>query len=869
MGSRIRENPTHVFECFCEVVIPQKDEKKAWILQKYPHDFDNEEMLKSVPEFSCPCEFTYNTVQHFSFVLTSLDSKWTFGYCRFAPKNPTVLVILSFLPWHEIFYKLLNHVAELTEDKESGMLNKFLEALYFTDVPEPGLQLHVAYNQGQKEFIAHFPDHFKLPTIPDNRNLTEYFNAIDAHNMMVVFASMLHERRIMMTSKKLSRLSACVQAANLLIYPMQWQHIFIPVLPKHLLDYLSAPMPFLIGVPSVTMMQVKHHELGDVVILDADNNRVKTPFNDLGMLPTEIVSSLKRNLKNPHLMLGDGVARAFMRALVHLIGGYRDALQLNPGEKIKFQADAFIQSRPSSIQPFLEKMLQLQIFQQFIEGRLDMLNSGIGFSDEFEYEVSLYEDKASHRLKNQYKEWVAAMKKEGGAFLKNVKSKVRDKGKRAYKDLRSKMQELQLQKHHSQSDLTYHQNVDQPKSAPSSPTMSRTDLFTIPNGDKRLTTFHIDTESKHGTLEAVNLPNSLSVSGIRRYKMLTVDEVSVASEESVSDAEHSPGIQRINMDLMGDLQDIIFRKRSLSSENVSTKENISKNSSENSLVPPLPTTNAFTDSFSDMFLPAPIPPPRTKRRNPAVSQNACPTVSESSSTTLGDKVKHDEPLLHLDPLDEDALFDPLKQGHTSETDLISFAAKPSALDSKVNELKSTLQTMSMSPMHNAPFQPSPYFPSTSYFLPRPAQPGLLLQRTPQHTVRTPNFPVRFPSSGNFSSAGSVNLGTSEVIQRMEIPPPLPPKKKCSPTSTFFVSTNNALSQDEKDLLADYGLSSSPIFAKNSSDSLFDSSPLFVDLPKSSEDLNHSTASPKPHSQVQAVTKDAKTDWKTRSSWQKF
>lgn len=46
-------------------------------------------------------------VQHFSFVLTSIDSKWTFGFCRHDPKTDTALVILSALPWHEIFYKLV------------------------------------------------------------------------------------------------------------------------------------------------------------------------------------------------------------------------------------------------------------------------------------------------------------------------------------------------------------------------------------------------------------------------------------------------------------------------------------------------------------------------------------------------------------------------------------------------------------------------------------------------------------------------------------------------------------------------------------------------------------------------------------------
>jgi len=102
-------------------------------------------------------------------------------------------------------------------------------------------------------------------------------------------------------------------------------------------------------------------------------------------------------------MLGDGVARSFLRALVTLIGGYRDALRFTPGQKITFNYEAFVSTRPPSIQTFLEKMLQLQIFRQFIEGRLEMLNNGEGFSDEFEFELNMYEDKSTHRLKTQYK----------------------------------------------------------------------------------------------------------------------------------------------------------------------------------------------------------------------------------------------------------------------------------------------------------------------------------------------------------------------------------------------------------------------------------------------------------------------------------
>ena len=124
-----------------------------------------------------------------------------------------------------------------------------------------------------------------------------------------MFASLLHERRIVVTSSRLQRLTACVQAINLLLYPMSWQHIFIPLLPKHMIEYLTAPMPFLIGVPSPIMERVRKDELGDAVVLDADKGTVYTPFlEDVANLPHEVRETLQKGLKSKNL-LGDTVAR--------------------------------------------------------------------------------------------------------------------------------------------------------------------------------------------------------------------------------------------------------------------------------------------------------------------------------------------------------------------------------------------------------------------------------------------------------------------------------------------------------------------------------------------------------------------------------
>lgn len=51
-----REDVEHLFFCFCEIVRPEKDGKDAWIIQKYPESYRDEQVLKSVPIFAYPCE---------------------------------------------------------------------------------------------------------------------------------------------------------------------------------------------------------------------------------------------------------------------------------------------------------------------------------------------------------------------------------------------------------------------------------------------------------------------------------------------------------------------------------------------------------------------------------------------------------------------------------------------------------------------------------------------------------------------------------------------------------------------------------------------------------------------------------------------
>ncbi|XP_060791799.1 DENN domain-containing protein 1A isoform X7 [Neoarius graeffei] len=315
------------------------------------------------------------------------------------------------------------------KDKPKKIFEVYMEVMYSeTKGPEMCWLFPEDYTDQHTCFTV--PDLRELPSIPENTNLTKYFVAVDVNNMLHLYASMLYERRVLISSSNLSTLTACVHGAAAMLYPMYWQHVYIPVLPQHLLDYCCAPMPYLIGVHSSLMEKVQVMALDDVVILNVDTNTLETPFNDLQKLPHDVVSALKNRLKKGSNTTGDGAARAFLKSQAALFGSYRSALRIEPDEPITFSEDAFITHRSNTMRQFLQNATQLQLFKQFIDGRLELLNSGEGFNDLFEEEINMGEYAGSDKV---YHQWLLTFKKGGGAIFNTVKTKANPAMKTVYK----------------------------------------------------------------------------------------------------------------------------------------------------------------------------------------------------------------------------------------------------------------------------------------------------------------------------------------------------------------------------------------------------------------------------------------------------
>ncbi|KAF0913729.1 hypothetical protein E2562_024610, partial [Oryza meyeriana var. granulata] len=114
--------------------------------------------------------------------------------------------------------------------------------------------------------------------------------ALSLESVLQLFAGVLLEKQIVVMCPNLGVLSAIVLSIIPMIRPFQWQSLLLPVLPRKLVDFLDAPVPFIAGVqhkPSDIKMKES-----SIVRINVEKDQVKAC--SLPQLPgfKELVSDL-------------------------------------------------------------------------------------------------------------------------------------------------------------------------------------------------------------------------------------------------------------------------------------------------------------------------------------------------------------------------------------------------------------------------------------------------------------------------------------------------------------------------------------------------------------------------------------------------
>eukprot|EP00051_Salpingoeca_urceolata_P014893 m.189976 g.189976 ORF g.189976 m.189976 type:complete len:725 (-) comp18221_c0_seq3:211-2385(-) len=413
-----RRKPERLYEAFFLYTVPPAGAFKPELAFQHPQDYP-EELKAQLPKFCFPYHERSTAAyqaQVFTFTFTAVDGCHQFGFCRqVKPDTPAseskCFCLVSYLPWFSFFHEILRALSRRVIGTDpvvhlETVLAKLSKLEYLTQELAAGQSVPLELKP--KPLTLKVPDEQHLPKLSSTPYLSAVLTALSAGTLLRLFTSALAERRIIVCSSNLGLVTGCVHALHTLLYPLVWQHVFIPIMPSHLLDYCCAPVPFLVGVHLSLMPQVRQMPLEDYVLLFVDENAIETPFTDLDDVPYELTQPLKSAIKKGSRSLDDSVPRAFLKFFVRVMSGYGEyiTIQSSPDDdeqRFAFDADEFVLSKPKPWHPFMQQFVGTQPFQQFIDQRIDLALSGESANDLFEEHLAAHERAGARRRTASWK----------------------------------------------------------------------------------------------------------------------------------------------------------------------------------------------------------------------------------------------------------------------------------------------------------------------------------------------------------------------------------------------------------------------------------------------------------------------------------
>ncbi|XP_036882234.2 myotubularin-related protein 13 isoform X2 [Manis javanica] len=335
----------------------------------------------------------------------------------FAPKS---LVLVSRLDYPEIFRACLGLIYTVYVDSLNISLENLIANLCACLVPAAGgSQKLFSLGAGDRQLI-HTPLHDSLPVT--GTSVALLFQQLGIQNVLSLFCAVLTENKVLFHSASFQRLSDACRALESLMFPLKYSYPYIPILPAQLLEVLSSPTPFIIGVHSIFKTDI--HELLDVIIADLDGGTIKIPeCIHLSSLPEPLLHQTQAALSlilHPDLevadhafppprtalsqskMLDKEVRAIFLRLFAQLFQGYRSCLQLiriHAEPVIHFHKTAFLGQRGLVENDFLTKVLNGMAFASFVSERGPPYRSCDLFDELVAFEVERIKVEENNPLK--------------------------------------------------------------------------------------------------------------------------------------------------------------------------------------------------------------------------------------------------------------------------------------------------------------------------------------------------------------------------------------------------------------------------------------------------------------------------------------
>ncbi|XP_058165010.1 myotubularin-related protein 5 isoform X17 [Dasypus novemcinctus] len=313
----------------------------------------------------------------------------------FAPKT---LVLVSRLDHTEVFRNSLGLIYTVHVEGLDVSLESVIGNLLTCTIPLAGGSQLDSVEEGARTISLGAGDRQVIQTpLTDSLpvsccSVALLFRQLGITNVLCLFCAALTEHKILFLSRSYQRLADACRGLLALLFPLRYSFTYVPILPAQLLEVLSTPTPFVIGVHAA--FQAETQELLDVIIADLDGGTVTVPeCVHIPPLPEPLQSqthSVLSTVLDPELELADlafppptvpasslkmqdkELRAVFLRLFAQLLQGYRWCLhivRIHPEPVIRFHKAAFLGQRGLVEDDFLMKVLEGMAFAGFVSER--------------------------------------------------------------------------------------------------------------------------------------------------------------------------------------------------------------------------------------------------------------------------------------------------------------------------------------------------------------------------------------------------------------------------------------------------------------------------------------------------------------------
>ncbi|XP_054841664.1 DENN domain-containing protein 3 [Eublepharis macularius] len=275
-------------------------------------------------------------------------------------------------------------------------IKEFAAKLSLIPSPPPG-PLHLIFNMKPLQVIFPSREDPDSPLIDLDLHLP--FLCFKPEQVLQIITCILTERKIVFFSSDWALLTLISECFMLYLHPIQWQHTFVPILSRQMLDFVMAPTSFLMGCHLDHFEEVSK-EADDLILINVDNGDIaqsksfenETEIPDIPLQAAEIFITrieglqLHYDLECCHLgsstdlgetqlrrrnwqqKLNSEIQQITLQLIVNIFREVKDHLNY---EHRVFNSEEFMKTRVLGDQPFYRKVLETYMFHSFLKARLN------------------------------------------------------------------------------------------------------------------------------------------------------------------------------------------------------------------------------------------------------------------------------------------------------------------------------------------------------------------------------------------------------------------------------------------------------------------------------------------------------------------